>query len=156
MELHSISLTVNGQPYGGEVEPRLLLSDYLRHELEADRHACGLRLRARGMWGLHGAPGWSAGAVLLDACGPGRGVMRWRPWKVLRAALKTCIQIQEAFLGSSRIAMRLLHTRFPHDVGAIPGGKPGSNRNRDPGSDIRKLVPLHRLSKHCGSGSPCG
>ena len=34
MELHSISFTVNGQPYGGEVEPRLLLSDYLRHELE--------------------------------------------------------------------------------------------------------------------------
>ena len=34
MELHSISLTVNGQPFSGEVEPRLLLSDYLRHELE--------------------------------------------------------------------------------------------------------------------------
>ncbi len=34
MEAHSISLTVNGQPYSGEVEPRLLLSDYLRHELE--------------------------------------------------------------------------------------------------------------------------
>ncbi len=34
MELHSISLTVNGQLYTGEVEPRMLLSDYLRHELE--------------------------------------------------------------------------------------------------------------------------
>jgi len=34
MVAHSISLTVNGQPYSGEVEPRLLLSDYLRHELE--------------------------------------------------------------------------------------------------------------------------
>jgi aerobic-type carbon monoxide dehydrogenase small subunit (CoxS/CutS family) len=34
MEAHSISLTVNGQPYSGEVEARLLLSDYLRHELE--------------------------------------------------------------------------------------------------------------------------
>ena len=33
MDAHSISLTVNGQPYAGEVEPRLLLSDYLRHEL---------------------------------------------------------------------------------------------------------------------------
>ncbi len=33
METHSISLTVNGQPYGGDVEPRMLLSDYLRHEL---------------------------------------------------------------------------------------------------------------------------
>ncbi len=34
MELHSISLSVNRQPYSDEVEPRLLLSDYLRHELE--------------------------------------------------------------------------------------------------------------------------
>ncbi len=33
METHSISLTVNGKPYSGDVEPRMLLSDYLRHEL---------------------------------------------------------------------------------------------------------------------------
>ncbi len=30
---HSITLTVNGQTYSREVEPRLLLSDFLRHEL---------------------------------------------------------------------------------------------------------------------------
>ncbi len=30
---HSITLTVNSQPYTREVEPRLLLSDFLRHEL---------------------------------------------------------------------------------------------------------------------------
>jgi carbon-monoxide dehydrogenase small subunit len=33
MDIHSISLSVNGRPYSGEVEPRMLLSDYLRHEL---------------------------------------------------------------------------------------------------------------------------
>lgn len=33
METHAISLTVNGQIYNGDVEPRMLLSDYLRHEL---------------------------------------------------------------------------------------------------------------------------
>ena len=31
--LHSITLTVNGQSYTRTVEPRLLLSDFLRHEL---------------------------------------------------------------------------------------------------------------------------
>jgi len=31
--LHPISLTVNGQTYERQVEPRLLLSDFLRHEL---------------------------------------------------------------------------------------------------------------------------
>lgn len=30
---HTITLTVNGQKYTREVEPRLLLSDFLRHEL---------------------------------------------------------------------------------------------------------------------------
>jgi carbon-monoxide dehydrogenase small subunit len=33
METHSISTTINGQPHTGDVEPRMLLSDYLRHEL---------------------------------------------------------------------------------------------------------------------------
>jgi carbon-monoxide dehydrogenase small subunit len=33
MSQHDINLTVNGQPVSSEVESRLLLSDYLRHEL---------------------------------------------------------------------------------------------------------------------------
>jgi carbon-monoxide dehydrogenase small subunit len=33
METHSISTMINGQPHTGDVEPRMLLSDYLRHEL---------------------------------------------------------------------------------------------------------------------------
>jgi carbon-monoxide dehydrogenase small subunit len=32
-ELHDITVTVNGTPYERAVEPRLLLSDFLRHEL---------------------------------------------------------------------------------------------------------------------------
>ncbi|MCI0399613.1 MAG: (2Fe-2S)-binding protein [Chloroflexi bacterium] len=31
--VHSITVTVNGKPYQLQVEPRLLLSDFLRHEL---------------------------------------------------------------------------------------------------------------------------
>src|SRR5512145_765524 len=33
-QLVKINLTVNGVPYEREVEPRLLLSDFLRHDLE--------------------------------------------------------------------------------------------------------------------------
>jgi carbon-monoxide dehydrogenase small subunit len=33
MNKHIIHLTVNGTPYSREIEPRLLLSDFLRHEL---------------------------------------------------------------------------------------------------------------------------
>ena len=32
-ELHTVTVTVNGQAYSRQVEPRLLLSDFLRHEL---------------------------------------------------------------------------------------------------------------------------
>ncbi len=32
--LHSITVTVNGKPYERQVEARLLLSDFLRHELD--------------------------------------------------------------------------------------------------------------------------
>ncbi len=33
MDTHAISLTINGEKYTSEVEPRVLLSDFLRHEL---------------------------------------------------------------------------------------------------------------------------
>lgn len=33
METHAITLTINGQTYNSNVEARMLLSDYLRHEL---------------------------------------------------------------------------------------------------------------------------
>ncbi|HVT60419.1 MAG TPA: (2Fe-2S)-binding protein [Thermoanaerobaculia bacterium] len=33
MTAHTVELTVNGRAYRSEVEPRLLLSDFLRHEL---------------------------------------------------------------------------------------------------------------------------
>ncbi len=55
METHSISLTVNGQPYSGDVEPRMLLSDYLRH---------GLGLTGTHVGCEHGVCG--ACTVLLD------------------------------------------------------------------------------------------
>lgn len=34
MNKHSVELTVNGRSYTREIEPRLLLSDFLRHELD--------------------------------------------------------------------------------------------------------------------------
>ena len=34
MKEHAVSLTVNGRSYTREIEPRLLLSDFLRHELD--------------------------------------------------------------------------------------------------------------------------
>ena len=34
VESHNVEIMINGQHYRGEVEPRLLLSDFIRHELK--------------------------------------------------------------------------------------------------------------------------
>ena len=48
-----ISLTLNGRKLSAEAEPRMLLSDFLRHVARRDRHPC--RLRAWRLRLLHGA-----------------------------------------------------------------------------------------------------
>ena len=44
---HSVSLVVNGTQRRGEAEPRMLLSDFLRHEIGIERYPRGLRT-----WGV--------------------------------------------------------------------------------------------------------
>lgn len=34
VESHNVAININGQLYRGEIEPRLLLSDFIRHELK--------------------------------------------------------------------------------------------------------------------------
>ena len=41
----SVRFTLNGKPCEGEAEPRLLLTDFLRHQARRDRHPCRLRTR---------------------------------------------------------------------------------------------------------------
>jgi 2-furoyl-CoA dehydrogenase 2Fe-2S iron sulfur subunit len=54
---HAVTLTVNGEPRSGEAEPRLLLSDFLRHEL----NLFGVHVGCE-----HGVCG--ACTVLVDGC----------------------------------------------------------------------------------------
>ncbi len=51
MSTRDVTVTVNGTAHRHAVEPRLLLSDFLRHDAGPDRHAC--RLRARRVRRLH-------------------------------------------------------------------------------------------------------
>ena len=48
-----VALTLNGRKLAAEAEPRMLLSDFLRHGARRHRHPC--RLRARHLRLLHGA-----------------------------------------------------------------------------------------------------
>jgi carbon-monoxide dehydrogenase small subunit len=61
-DLHEIALSVNGKSYRRVVESRMLLSDFLRHELMlAGTHV-----------GCDHSIKWRAGTFLPDARGTGR------------------------------------------------------------------------------------
>ncbi len=57
-ERHPVSLKLNGQLRSAQAEPRMLLCDFLRHELQSLRRAC--RLRARRLRRVHGHGRWAA------------------------------------------------------------------------------------------------
>ena len=144
----AITLTVNGKVYQREVEPRLLLSDFLRHELELTGTHVGCE---------HGVCG--ACTVLLDG-------------EAVRSCLLLAVQadghaIQTVeivgrrgcaepasggVLGGARPAVRFLHTGHSDDADPFPGAKPASRRDRNPRSFIRQFMPLHRIRQHCRGG----
>ena len=47
-ERHVVELTLNGKRRSGEAEPRMLLCDFLRHELQRFDHFCLGRVRSVG------------------------------------------------------------------------------------------------------------
>ena len=107
---HTIRLEVNGRAVEGEAEPRMLLTDFLRHKLGAHRHAC--RLRARRVRRLHGADRRRAGARLPHARGAGR--RRVDPHgRRPRAGARPPLGAAGGVPPPSRAAMRLLHARHP-------------------------------------------
>ena len=66
-----VGLTVNGQARRVRVEPRKTLSDTLREDLAAHRHAHSLR--ARGLRIVHDPAGRRGRALVSHVRGPGRG-----------------------------------------------------------------------------------
>ena len=63
MSARQVRVTINGREYTGAVEPRKLLTDFLRDDLDSDGHPRGLR--ARRLWGLHDLIQWRAGALVF-------------------------------------------------------------------------------------------
>ena len=119
-----ITVTVNGAVYERSVEPRLLLSDFLRHELELTGTHVGCE---------HGVCG--ACTILFDG-------------EPVRSCLMFAVQahgqeimtveglapdgpdhmhpLQNGVSGSARPAMRLLHAGLLDDPATLPGTKPQS------------------------------
>ena len=68
----TVTISVNGQSYTNEVEPRLLLVHYLRDVLTPDRHARGLRNQP--LWSMYCCPQRTSSEVLYGA----GSASRWR------------------------------------------------------------------------------
>jgi len=66
--LFDLAVTVNGTRYEHAVEPRTLLSDFLRHDLGLTGTHVGLR--AWRLRSLYGFIGWEPGSLLSDVCCP--------------------------------------------------------------------------------------
>ena len=133
-EQQRIDVTVNGTRHEMAVEPRLLLSDFLRHELGLTGTHVGCE---------HGVCG--ACTVLLDG-------------EAVRSCLVFAVQTDGHSietvegLGSERSppsapagvprnprpAMRFLHSRHPDDAGAVPAGAPAPTEH-----EIREALSGH-------------
>ncbi len=139
--------------YAREVEPRLLLSDFLRHELGLTGTHVGCE---HGVCGactvlLDGAPVRSCLIFAVQARRP-RGRARWRAWRPARDRL---LPLQQAFRDAHGAAMRLLHAGHPDDDDRLPRGEPGADRGRGAPRPLRQPLPLHRLPAHRRCGAAC-
>ena len=148
--IHSVTTTVNGKRHTREVEARMLLSDFIRHELGLTGTHVGCE---------HGVCG--ACTILVDGM-------------PMRSCLMLAVQANGRELATveglapgrertasaaggvphdARAAVRLLHAWDPDDDGSVPRGAPVSDGSRSARSALRQPVPLHRLPEHRGRGA---
>ena len=140
-----IAVTVNGREVRRRVEPRLLLSDFLRHELGLTGTHVGCE------HGVCGActvliDGDSVRAASCSRCRPtavrhdGRGARHDRP---------SLSPLQRGVPRRTRAAMRLLHARHADDRRPTCSQQVSArDRRGDPRGPLRQSLPLHRLPAH--------
>jgi aerobic-type carbon monoxide dehydrogenase small subunit (CoxS/CutS family) len=111
-ELHEIVVTVNGTRYQRRAEARMLLSDFIRHELLLAGTHVGCE---------HGVCG--ACTILFDGL-PTRSCLM-----LAAQANGHEIMTVEGLARPPRPSMRLLHARHSDDHDSVPGGTPLAERN---------------------------
>ena len=150
---HSVRFTLNGKPCAGEAEPRMLLTDFLRHQI--------------GVTGTHvGCEHGVCGACTVDIDG-----------KPARACLTLAVQIDgsavadgrkpRAVSGSPwhpasgvqaqpRASVRLLHGRHSDVARLFPARKSAAGRSGHSRFADGAFVPLHRLHADRARGPRSG
>ncbi len=145
-----VTLTLNGRKLSAEAEPRLLLTDFLRHALGATGTHVGCE---------HGICGCCT--VLIDgvaarSCLTLAVQVEGREVTTVESLAAARRHAQSAAAGvsqQSRAAMRLLHAGHSDVVYRLSRPQSAANDRGDPRSLERASVPLHRLCRHrCGGG----
>ena len=147
-----VSMKVNGVERGADVEPRVLLVDFLRSNLRltgthigCDTTSCGACTVL-----IDGEPVKSCTVLAVQA--EGRSI----------TTVEGLMEGGRAFRDPGRLPpgarppVRVLHAG--HDAGRhrAAGAQPGPDRRADPMGDQREHLPLHRLHEHRQGDPACG
>ena len=146
---HSVQFTLNGKPCSGEAEPRMLLTDFLRHQIGATGTHVGCE------HGVCGACTVEIDGKLARACltlavqAEGCAV---RTVEGLAPAPGRLGMLASGVQAQSRAAMRVLYRGNPDVARSFPSRKSEAERSGSPRPSDRPSVPLHRLHSNRAGG----
>ena len=140
-----VSMTVNGKPASGEVEGRTLLVSFLRDQLGMTGTHVGCDTSQCGACVVHvdGKPVKSCTMLALEADGAEVATIEGQA-----APDGTLSAVQQAFPGSPRSAMRVLHPGDGDERDGAAEGEPQADGTGDPWLPGGEHLPLHRLSQY--------
>ena len=140
-----VALTLNGRKLSAEAEPRLLLSDFLRHALGATGTHVGCEHGVCGCCTVMIDGVAQRSCLTLAVQAEGREV---QTVESLAAARRHAQSAAAGVPQQSRAAMRLLHAGHPDVVHGLPGAQSAPDRGGNPRSPERPHLPLHRICRH--------
>ena len=144
----SISLTVNGKPVTADVEPHILLVQFLRDQLRLTGTHIGCDTAQCGACTVHLDGRAIKSCNILAAQADGAASRRSKAWRKtaqlhpMQAAFKECHGLQCGFCTPGMVM----------SASALADATPESHRRRSPRTARRQSVPLYWLSQHRESG----
>ena len=137
---HRVSFTLNGRPVEGEAEPRMLLTDFLRHRLGATGTHVGCE---HGVCGactvqIDGEPARACLALAVQAEGA-----EIRTVEGLAPEPGRLSVLQESFRTHHGLQCGVLHARHPDVARRSADAPTGGRCRRDPPSAVGSPLPLH-------------
>ena len=144
-EKRKIALTVNGKRYEEEVEVRVTLADFMRHQLGLTGTHLGCEHGVCGACTILFDGRSARSCLMLAVQADGHEIL------TVEGIAPSADRAAPAAGGvprQSRAAMRLLHAGDADHADRIPARQSRSDRAGGADRDLRQSLPLHRLSGH--------